>query len=277
MERLVDALKNATRRYWWLIVLAAVAALLARGLGATVLSAMREDATWSRIQNDRLLRVGMDASYPPFENVDEAGTFTGYDVDLARALGDRWDVDVRFVNVHFDGLYDALWKEKFDLIISALPYDRTLTRDLAYSQSYLSDGQVIVSRGDNWVDAVNQLSGRAVAVELGSEGHQILRQLNRDEAASIEILPERELSLAADRVLEGAADALICDRVSALELRGKDPSLVIGREALTADPYVVAARIDAPVLMGAVNEALEQWRADGTLDALGERWFSAGD
>ena len=50
----------------------------------------------------------MDASYPPFEVVDEQGSYRGLDVDLAQALASRWGVEVAFVNIAFDGLYDAL-------------------------------------------------------------------------------------------------------------------------------------------------------------------------
>ena len=89
----------------------------------------------------------MDASFPPFEVVDGDGRFVGFDVDLATALAERWGVGVRFVDVHFDGLYDALQADKFDLIISALPYDRTMTRDVAYSVSYYDAGELLRNCG----------------------------------------------------------------------------------------------------------------------------------
>jgi ABC-type amino acid transport substrate-binding protein len=239
----------------------------------------QRDVAWERIQRDGLLRVGMDASYPPFEVVTDDGEFLGLDVDLARALGERWGVKVVMVNVHFDGLYDALRTNKFDLIISALPHDRTLTRDLRYSQSYFDAGQVLLVRGDRVdVEGISDLLGEGdvpvfIAVELGAEAHHLARKLTRDQGLPLEALPQRELDQAVALLRSGEADGLICDRVTAYELLREHGDLRIAGPPLTSEPLVIAALIDAPILMEQVNAALNEWRADGTLEALRSRWF----
>lgn len=263
------------RRAWPLGALAVVAALalawtwLAGG-GLTG----RSDRAWARIRREGVLRVGMDASYPPFEVVDSDGNYLGYDVDLARALGERWGVDVQFVNVHYDGLYDALRVGKFDLIISALPYDRTLTRDVRYSRSYFQAGQVLVVRGDaGGIDGVADLDGRRVAVELGAESHQLARRLVRDRGLGLEILPVREPEELLEHLVAGDAEAAICDRVHAHALLRADGTLRIVGEPLTDEPYVIAADIAATDLMRHVDEALAEWERSGYLQSLAARWF----
>ncbi len=239
----------------------------------------QRDVAWERIQRDGLLRVGMDASYPPFEVVTDDGEFFGLDVDLARALGERWGVEVVMVNVHFDGLYDALRTNKFDLIISALPYDRTMTRDLRYSQSYFDAGQVLLMSADRAdVEDIRDLRGESdapisIAVELGAEGHHLARKLYRDQGLPLEVLPQREMDEAVALLRSGEADGLICDRVTAYELLREHGDLRIAGPPLTSEPLVIAALIDAPTLMEQVNAALNEWRADGTLEALRARWF----
>ena len=236
------------------------------------------DETWARVKREGTLRVGMDASYPPFENIDDGGGFTGLDVDLAFALADRWSATPRFVNVHFDGLYDALRAEKFDLIISALPYDRTLTRDVLYSRSYFNAGQVLlVQIVDESVGGVDDLEGKRIAVELGAEGHQLARQLARDRGWALEILPVRESEQAVRLVTLGEADALICDRVAAYGYLGRHPELRIAGDPLTDEPYVIATRLSAVTLMGEINAALEAWGVDGTLDMIKSRWLGGDD
>jgi polar amino acid transport system substrate-binding protein len=232
------------------------------------------DEIWSRIQREGMLRVGMDASYPPFENVDERGQFSGLDVDLSQALAQRWGVQVRWVNVHFDGLYDALRSDKFDLIISALPYDRTMTRDLAYSQSYFNAGQVILARGEApSLRSFEDLAGRRVAVELGAESHQLARKLARDKGLAVEVVPARELAAALEMLRHGEVSAVICDRIAAATAMQQDPELQVVGEPLTQQPYVIAALPTAPLLMQEVNVALQEWQASGFLEELQSKWF----
>lgn len=235
---------------------------------------LRRDDIWARVQREHVVRVGMDASYLPFETVDAEGRFQGLDVDLAQELGKRWGVQVRFVNVHFDGLYDALKVNKFDLIISALPYDRTMTRDLAYSTSYLNVGQVLLVRQQgNMVQSFADLAGKRVAVELGTEAHQLVRSLARDQGLSVDVVPLRESPEVAAQLVAGSVDAAVCDRVTAIDYLRQHPELQLAGPPLTDAPLVIATRRDAPVLLEQVNLALEQWQSEGVLDTLMARWF----
>ncbi len=265
-----------SRRIGWVGLAAALVALalwLAHGpLGDMLLA---RDEIWARIQRDRVFRVGMDASYPPFEVVNEAGQFVGYDVDLARALAERWGCRAEFASVSFDGLYDALRTDKFDLLISALPYDRTLTRDVLYSQSYFNAGEVLVARSDDIaLSTLADLGDDAISVELGSEAHQLARQLVRDQGLSFTILPQREPEQVVEAVRQGRARALICDRVTANGYLGQADDLRLVGAPLTDAPYVIAVRLDAPQLLAEINTALAETRDNGFFDDLDRRWFS---
>ena len=260
-------------RVAWVAI--ALSSLLLIALALRMLGgALRRDEIWARIQREKVLRVGTDASFPPFEVVDAEGRFSGLDVDLATELGRRWGVQVRFINAGFDGLYDALKMGKFDLIISALPYDRTQTRDLLYSPSYFNAGQVLLARNDDQrLRSFEDLEGKVVAVELGSEAHQLVRRLARDKGMHLEVVVEREPEQAVALLRQGTADALVCDRVAAYTyMRGTDDLRLVG-PPLTDEPYVIAARPDAPMLIEQVTQALEEWRASGMLDGLLRRWF----
>ena len=232
------------------------------------------DDTWARIGREGVLRVGMDASYPPFGLVDDAGHFSGFDVDLGIELALRWGVTPQFTNLHFDALYDALKTGKFDLIISALPYDRTMTRDVLYSQSYFDAGHVLLARGDNvHLLSFADLAGGSVSVELGSEAHQLVRQLSRDRGLSVEVLAQREWDAAAALLTDGKVDALVCDMVTARGLLKRGEELRLVGPPLTDEPYVIAASRDSLVLMAEVNAALQEWRTNGLLQDLQRRWF----
>lgn len=269
-------LPRLARRYapvWGLLAAVALGLAALRAYGGLA----GADPTWERIHREGVVRVGMDASFPPFEVVDDEGRFSGLDVDLATSLAERWGVGVRFVNVHFDGLYDALHADKFDLIISALPYDRTMTRDVAYSVSYYDAGQVLLaaaSRAD--VRSVEDLDGRLCGVELGSEAHQLVRRVARDRGLSIEVVAAREAGELPERLLSGELDGVVCDSLSAHDWMTRWPDLRVAGPPLTSDPYVIAARPTSPELLNQVNLALQEWRATGLLEELQGRWFRGG-
>ena len=79
--------------------------------------------TLDRILADGVIRVGLDPTFPPFENGD--GGLHGIDVDLANAIGRELGVEVEFVLFGYDGLYDALLIERCDILLSALIVDET--------------------------------------------------------------------------------------------------------------------------------------------------------
>lgn len=227
------------------------------------------DRTWERIERQGVLRVGMDASYPPFELWDEVG-LRGYDVDLALALGREWSLEVDFENIGFDGLYDALKVERVDIIISALPYDPLLTQDVAYSYSYFDAGQVLVVREQTTICKVEDLNGRRVGLELGSRGDLEARRLEQ------RMILERKAYSTAQEALEALrdekVDAAIVDAVSAYDFIGEQGGLRIVQQ-VTEEPYVIAVAIKAPILLERVNEAIVRWRETGFLEELREKWF----
>ncbi|MHB1356598.1 MAG: substrate-binding periplasmic protein [Anaerolineae bacterium] len=264
------------RQCWWLILaVGAVLVILAVGLLKSQFHlGVNTDPTWARIQTNQVLRVGLDATYPPFEATDAQGQYQGYDIELANALAARWGVKLQFVQIHFDGFYDALKTNKCDLIISALPYDRMMTRDVLYSSSYFNLGQVLlVMSGTMDIKTWRDLSGHQVAVELGSEAHQLVRQLARDSGQAVEINAQREPQGALNALLSGQAQALVVDRIAALGYLRQYPDLRLVAEPRDEAPLVIAASLVSTETLKQVNSALSEWRGNGLLKQLEERWF----
>lgn len=230
-----------------------------------------------RVLETGVLRVGMDASFPPFEYVDGGGNLVGFDVDLAREMAARMagerPVEVQFVaNLPYDGLYGALVAEQVDVVISAFYVDPTRMADLSYSASYFNAGQVLVT-GDEALAGMEDLAGRTLAVELGSEGDVVARTWRR-RLVGLEVLPCQTAAEALERLTAGEADAALVDHLSALAAVGAGHDLAVVA-FVTDEPYAVAVRRQDRGLLWAVNEALAEMRADGTMAALQRRWFGA--
>jgi polar amino acid transport system substrate-binding protein len=256
----------------------AIALTLAVVLVLTVASCPRlggkEDRSLLRVQEAGVLRVGLDASYPPFEEIDEAtGEMRGFDVDLAHELGRRLGVEVEIVNSGWDGLYDALEADRFDAVISGLVYDPWQTDRVAYSISYFNAGQVLVVREDEQsITRVDDLKGRTLGVEVGSEGdvqgHELRKRL-RDLTLSPYPAPAEVLNA----VRQGEVDAGLVDAISARQFIRAEGRVRIVGEPVSDELYVVAVRLKDQALLQAINAALVEMRDDDTLVRLADKWL----
>jgi len=232
-----------------------------------------QDAAWARVQREGVLRVAMDASYPPFD-IEEGGTFRGYDVDLAQEIGRRLGVEVTFINVGYDGLYDVLQAGRCDAVISALPYDPQRTNIASFTGGYFDAGQVIVApAGGDGLQGPEDLAGRRVAVEMGSQAHQEALALRDRGQVALEIVTARSSDEALDMVHAGAADAAIADAISARLALHSRPGLAIHGAPLTDESFVIAVSRGNPQLFAVVKGALDQLRGEGWLEQLAERWL----
>jgi len=242
------------------------------------------DDVWNRVLETGTLRVGMDASFPPFEFVAADGTLTGFDVALARELGRRMGVDVQFVaNLPYDGLYDALTADRVDVVISALVINPDRMSDFAYSASYFDAGQVLVVQGSGGaggrrpgtIEGMADLDGRVLAVEFGSRGDMEARKWAQ-RLSDLTVAPYQTAAEALTAITAGEADVALVDRVSALAAIGKIPRVLEnpwGLEPVVKEPYAVAVRKESQHLLRAINEALAEMQTDGTLEMLVERWM----
>lgn len=230
--------------------------------------APRDDGTLAEIQRRGVLRVGMDASFPPFEAIDAEGHIVGLDVDLARAIAADVGVELELVNIGFDGLYDALLARRVDVVISGLPYDPRWTADVAYTRNYFNAGQVLVTTASN-LATVEELTGRTLAVEWGSQADMEARTLVT-QLEGINLLRRETAAEALAAVSNGEADAAIVDGVSGVIATGQGLRIVT---YLTDEWYAAAVHIDSHELLTAINGTLERLETSGELNALIDRWL----
>jgi arginine/lysine/histidine/glutamine transport system substrate-binding/permease protein len=232
------------------------------------------DPTWQHLQQSGVVRVCMEAAYPPFEMQDAEGGFSGYDVDLIQELARRWGISAQFINVHFDGLYDALLTDKCDLITSALPYDETLTQDVLYSPSYFNAGLLLAVREDERrIRDVNDLGGRKVSVELGAASDLEARRLRDEARIPLQIVPLPSAEEALQALAERKVDASIADSISIYRFARDPGGIRYFQRFLTDEQYVMAMRPDSGYLWKRIADELARMRKDGFLEQLRQRWF----
>nr|WP_297458035.1 amino acid ABC transporter substrate-binding protein [uncultured Halomonas sp.] len=221
---------------------------------------------------DDTLKVGMSGRYFPFTFVEQ-DQLKGFEVDVMKAIADRIGVEVQFVTANFSGLFGMLESGRIDTIANQITLTDERREAYAFTQPYVYDGaQVVTREGNDEIDGVEDLRGKTVAVNLGSNFESLLREL--PYADEIEIRTY-ESNLEQDTAL-GRVDAFVMDRVSAsqvikekplpLELAGKPFS-----EIHNALPF--RDTDEGRALRDRVDAALTELKEDGTLAAISQEWF----
>lgn len=229
---------------------------------------------YAQTQNDDTLKVGMSGRYFPFTFVEQ-DQLKGFEVDVMNAVAEHIGVDVQFVTANFSGLFGMLASGRIDTIANQITLTEERREAYAFTQPYVYDGaQVVTREGNDEIEGVEDLRGKTVAVNLGSNFENLLREL--PYANEIEIRTY-ESNLEQDTAL-GRVDAFVMDRVSAsqvikekplpLELAGKPFS-----EIHNALPF--RDTDEGRAMRDRVDAALTELKQDGTLAAISEDWFGS--
>ena len=238
------------------VVAALITVAVLLWLAPGTLPFLRIDTTWRTMQATGVWRVGMDPSFPPFETLDDAGQIVGFDVALADAIAAPWGVQVELVPIGFDSLLDALQAGKVDSVISALPYDERLTKDVAYSTPYFEAGIFLAVRTDSPITETAALANGTVGVEWGSMGDMVGRRLQK-ATPSLQLQPFDTPTAAITALVdERAVDAILIDHVTLRIAQVQGAPLRTVGPVLENNPFVIAMPVRAHELQAAVVERL---------------------
>ena len=220
------------------------------------------------------VKVGMSGRYFPFTFVKQ-DQLQGFEVDLWDEIGKRNDYKVEYVTANFSGLFGLLETGRIDTISNQITMTDARKAKYLFADPYVVDGaQITVRKGNDAIQGVEDLEGKTVAVNLGSNFEQLLRSYDKEGKINIKTYDtgiEHDVAL-------GRADAFVMDRLSALELIKKTglPLQLAGQPFETIEnawPFVNNER--GLELQSEVNKALAEMREDGTLAEISNKWFGA--
>ncbi len=222
--------------------------------------------------DEHAIKVGMSGGYFPFTFVEQ-DKLQGFEVDVMEAVADEMGIEVEFVTANFSGLFGMLESGRIDTIANQITITEERADKYAFTDPYVYDGaQVVVKEGNEEVHGVEDLKGKTVAVNLGSNYEQLLRELPYADEIDIRTY---ESNIEQDTAL-GRVDAFVMDRVSASQVIKEKPLPL----ALAGQPFS-KIRNALPfrdteagrALRDRVDAALTTLRESGTLTAISEEWF----
>ncbi|MEQ5802428.1 amino acid ABC transporter substrate-binding protein [Halomonas sp. H10-9-1] len=222
--------------------------------------------------NDDTIKVGMSGGYFPFTFVEQ-DKLQGFEVDVLTAVAEEMGVEVEFVTANFSGLFGMLESGRIDTIANQITITEERTAKYLFTEPYVYDGaQVVIREGNEAIHSVEDLKGKTVAVNLGSNYEQLLNEL--PYADEIEIRTY-ESNIEQDTAL-GRVDAFVMDRVSASQVIKEKPLPL----ALAGQPFSEIKNAlpfrnsdEDRALRDRVDAALSRLRESGALTAISEEWF----
>ena len=206
------------------------------------------------------LVVGTNATFVPFEFKDEKSQdYTGFDIELIRAIGKRINKDVELKNVAFDALIPALNTHDIDVAASGMTITKARSEKVLFSSPYYENALAVVYKDGTAVNSLDDLKGKKIAAQLGTT----VKEFDHSNEALLELQ-------------NSGVDATVIDLPVAQYYSTKHPDQHIKFMAYpnTKEYLGLAINKDNKALQEEINKAIADMKADGEFNTLYKKWFN---
>ncbi len=230
------------------------------------------DDQLAAIQANGKLVVALEGAWQPWSYHDESDTLVGYDVEVSRAIAEKLGVEPEYVESDWDSLFAGLDAGRFDIVCNGVEVtdERAKTYDFTTPYGYIHTA-LAVRKDNEDIKSFEDLKGKTTANSLASTYMELAESYGAT-VQGIDTLEETIQLLTAGRI-----DATLNADVSFYDYLNVHPDADFKLVAQTEDASHVAIPVrksdDSASLLEAINTAIEELRADGTLKALGEKYF----
>ena len=224
------------------------------------------------IQANGKLVVALEGAWQPWSYHNESDTLVGYDVEVSRAIAEKLGVEPEYVESDWDSLFAGLDAGRFDIVCNGVEVtdERSKTYDFTTPYGYIHTA-LAVRKDNEDIKSFEDLKGKTTANSLASTYMELAESYGAT-VQGIDTLEETIQLLTAGRI-----DATLNADVSFYDYLNVHPDADFKLVAQTEDASHVAIPVrkgdDSASLLEAINTAIEELRADGTLKALGEKYF----
>lgn len=239
-----------------------IATIFAFSLVAALASGCNDNSS-----NDKILRVGMAADYPPFEVYDN-GEIVGFDVDLINKIAEHMGRKIQFHPLSFDNLIGALESKRIDLAISSMTATEDRTKKLDFSEIYYHNSFSIVYRNGQPLKSEDELQGKKIGAQTGSTMDKFLKRVG-----NVQIFSLNNNTIMIEELKLGRLDGVLLETAQAVEFVRSNLSLRHQKLAtIENDGYAIAFPKDSS-LKGPVNDVLSKMKKNGELAAIQKKWI----
>ena len=218
------------------------------------------------------LVMGTNAQFPPYEFRDENNEVAGIDADIAAAIADKLGMELEITDMAFDSLIPALQSGTIDIILAGMTADPERAESVDFTDSYATGVQVIIVPEDSDIAPAEQedgtmavdLTGKLIGVQAGTTGDMYCT----DDYGQESVRQYDNGALAVSALANGQIDCVVIDNEPAKNYVAANTGLKILDTEYITENYAAAIAKDNTELYEQVNAAIQELKADGTIDEI---------
>ena len=216
------------------------------------------------------LTMATNAALPPYEMTTDAGEFEGIDVDTAKAIAEKLGLELQIDDMDFDAALLSVQQGKADIVMAGVTVTDERKAVMDFSDSYATGIQSIIVPNDSDIASPDDLAGKKIGTQRGTTGYIYCS----DDFGDENVVAYDDGLTAVQALNNGQVDAVVIDNAPAQEFVAANPGLKVLDTSYAEEDYAIGMA-KGSALEDAVNKALEELKADGTLQAIVDKYINA--
>ena len=216
------------------------------------------------------LTMATNAAFPPYEMTTDAGEFEGIDIETAQAIADKLGLELQIDDMDFDAALLSVQQGKADIVMAGVTVTDERKAVMDFSDSYATGIQSIIVPEGSDIASPDDLAGKKIGTQRGTTGYIYCS----DDFGDENVVAYDDGLTAVQALNNGQVDAVVIDNAPAKEFVAANPGLVILDTSYAEEDYAIGVAKGSS-LKDAVNAALEELKADGTLQAIVDKYITA--
>ena len=217
------------------------------------------------------LTMATNATFPPYEMTTDAGDFEGIDIEVAGAIAKKLGLELQVDDMDFDAALLAAQNGKSNMVMAGVTVTDERLKVMDFSDTYAEGIQYIIVPEGSDIATADDLSGKAIGTQRGTTGYLYCT----DDFGEENVIAYDDGLTAVQALNNGQVDAVVIDNAPAQEFVAANPGLKILDTAYAQEDYAIGVAKGNTQLLDAINGALEELQADGTLQAIVDKYITA--
>lgn len=229
-----------------------------------------ETAELSTVEQGKLI-MSTNAAFPPYEMTTDSGEFEGIDIETAQAIADKLGLELQIDDMDFDAALLAVQQGKSDMVMAGVTVTDERQNVMDFTDSYATGIQSIIVKEDSDIASVDDLAGKKIGTQRGTTGYLYCS----DDFGDENVVAYDDGLTAVQMLNNGQVDCVVIDNAPAKEFIAANPGLKLLDTAYVEEDYAIGVGKGNTELKDAINTALEELKADGTLQAIVDKYITA--
>ena len=239
-------------------------------------SASNGDAAFTTVTPGKLT-MSTNASFPPYEMVADDGSFEGIDIEVAGAIAEKLGLELQVDDMGFDAALQAAQTGKSDMVMAGVTITEERQAVMDFSNSYANGVQVVIVKEGSPIQTVDDLANaNMIGCQMGTTGYIYCSDtVENGGFGEDHVTPYDDGAAAVQALMNGQVDAVVIDNMPAQSYVAANPGLKILDGEFTNEDYAIGVAKGNTALLDAINGALEELTADGTIQSIVDKYISA--